>query len=60
MNLVTIVIVLVVVGFVLWIINTVIPMAKPIKIILNAVVTLAVLIWVLSAFGINIPGIQLK
>lgn len=60
MNLVTIIIVLIVVGFVLWIINTLIPMAKPIKLILNAVVTIAVLIWVLAAFGVNVPGIKLK
>lgn len=62
MSLITIVIVLVVVGFVLWLINTYIPMASPIKTILNLVVIIAVILWLLSAFGIinGIGGISLK
>jgi hypothetical protein len=52
MPLLTIVIVLVVVGFGLWLINTYIPMARPIKSILNFVVIVAVIIWLLSALGI--------
>lgn len=52
MSLVSIVIVLIVVGFLLWLINTYIPMARPIKTILNAVVVIAVIIWLLSMFGI--------
>jgi hypothetical protein len=61
MSLLYIVIVLVVVGFLLWLINTYIPMASSIKTILNAVVVIAVILWLLSAFGIiNIGNIQLK
>jgi len=56
MSLVSIVIVLVIVGFMLWLINTYIPMAAPIKTILNLVVVIAVVVWLLSAFGI-ISGI---
>lgn len=52
MSLITIVMVLVVVGFVLWLINTYIPMASSIKTILNAVVVIAVILWLLSAFGL--------
>jgi len=53
--------VLIIVGFGLWIINTYIPMAAPIKLILNAVVTIAVLIWVLAAFGvIDVSFLKLK
>jgi len=52
MSLISIVIVLVIVGFVLWLINTYIPMASSIKTILNAVVVIAVVIWLLSAFGV--------
>ena len=52
MALVPILIVLVVVGFLLWIINTYIPMAGSIKTILNAVVVIAVIIWLLTAFGV--------
>ncbi len=52
MSLISIVIVLVVVGFLLWLINTYVPMAGPIKTILNVVVIIAVILWLLSAFGI--------
>lgn len=62
MSLITIVIVLVVVGFVLWLINNYIPMAGPIKTILNLVVIIVVILWLLSVFGIipGIGGIRLK
>jgi hypothetical protein len=52
MSLVSIVIVLVVVGAVLWAINNYIPMAQPIKRILNVVVVIVVCLWLLQAFGI--------
>ncbi len=52
MPLVTIVIVLVVVGVVLWLINNFIPMASSIKTILNLVVVIAVVIWLLQVFGL--------
>ena len=46
------VIVLVVVGVLLWLINTYIPMQSTIKSILNAVVVIAVVIWLLYGFGV--------
>ena len=52
MSLVTLVIVLVVVGVILWLINSYIPMQSTIKKILNAVVIIVVVLWLLSAFGI--------
>jgi hypothetical protein len=52
MPLINIVITLIVVGVALWLINTYIPMAGSIKTILNAVVVVAVCIWVLQAFGL--------
>lgn len=52
MSLITLVIVLVVVGVVLWLINSFIPMQSSIKKILNVVVIIVVIIWLLSAFGI--------
>jgi hypothetical protein len=52
MSLITLVIVLVVVGVVLWLINRFIPMQSTIKKILNVVVIIVVIIWLLSAFGI--------
>jgi hypothetical protein len=48
----TVVITLIVVGVLLWLVNTYIPMAGSIKSILNAVVVIAVVIWLLFAFGI--------
>ena len=53
--------VLVVVGVVLWVINSYIPMQATIKKILNVVVIIAVVIWLLSAFGVigNISAIRI-
>jgi len=50
--LIQLVIVLVVVGVVLWVINSYIPMQATIKKILNVVVIIAVIIWLLSVFGL--------
>ncbi len=52
MPIVTLVIVLIVVGVLLWLVNTYIPMDGKIKSILNAVVVIAVVIWLLSVFGL--------
>jgi hypothetical protein len=52
MPLLYIVLVLIVVGIGLWLINTYIPMASPIKTILNVVVVISVVIWLLKIFGI--------
>ena len=61
MSLITIVLVLIVVGFLLWLINTYIPMAGPIKTILNVVVIIAVIVWLLNVFGIiHVGNINLK
>jgi hypothetical protein len=61
MSLLYIVVVLVVVGFLLWLINTYVPMASPIKTILNVVVVIAVVLWLLAGFGIiNLGNISLR
>lgn len=52
MPLITIVLVLIVVGVLLWLINTFIPMDSKIKNILNIVVVIVVIIWLLQAFGL--------
>ena len=52
MSLVTIVVVLIVVGVLLWLVNTYIPMDGKIKSILNAVVVIVVVLWLLQAFGL--------
>ena len=49
-------VVLVIVGVVLYLINNYVPMAAPIKTIINVVVVLAVCIWLLRVTGVvNIP-----
>jgi hypothetical protein len=60
MPLLTIVIVLIVVGVLLWLINNYIPMDGKIKSILNAVVVIVVVIWLLQAFGLlgSLSGIR--
>jgi cation transporter-like permease len=52
MPLIQLIIVLVVVGVGLWLINNFIPMEGTIKMILNAVVVIAAIVWLLSAFGV--------
>ena len=52
MSLITIVITLIVVGVLLWLVNTYIPMAGKIKRILNIVVAVVVVLWLLNIFGV--------
>ncbi len=52
MSLISIIVTLIVVGVLLWLVNTFIPMAGSIKKILNAVVVICVVVWLLFAFGI--------
>jgi hypothetical protein len=52
MPLISLVVVLIVVGVLLWLVNTYIPMDGKIKSILNAVVVIAVVIWLLQVFGL--------
>lgn len=52
MPLINIVLVLIVIGVGLWLVNAYIPMAGSIKTILNAVVVIAVCVWVLKAVGV--------
>ena len=51
MPLIQLVIILVVVGVILWVINSYIPMQSTIKKILNVVVIVVVIVWLLSVFG---------
>jgi hypothetical protein len=52
MPLINVVVVLVVVGVILYLINSYIPMAGSIKSILNGVVIIVVVLWLLSVFGL--------
>jgi hypothetical protein len=52
MSLLTILIVLIVAGVLLWLVNSYIPMDGKIKSILNVVVVIVVIVWLLKAFGV--------
>ena len=52
MPLVTVLLVLIVIGVLLWLVNTYIPMDSKIKSIFNIVVVILVIIWLLKAFGV--------
>jgi hypothetical protein len=61
MSLISLVIVLIVVGVLLWAVNKYIPMDSKIKAIMNLVVVIAVVLWLLSAFGVlgSLESIQI-
>ncbi len=52
MSLISLVVTLIVIGVLLWLVNTYIPMDGKIKKILNIVVVICVVVWLLSVFGI--------
>jgi len=52
MSLISLVVTLIVVGVLLWLVNTYIPMDAKIKKILNIVVVIAVVLWLLNVFGV--------
>lgn len=52
MSLISLAVTLIVVGVLLWLVNSYIPMDGKIKSILNAVVVICVVVWLLYAFGI--------
>jgi hypothetical protein len=60
MDLISLIVTLIVIGVLLWMINTYLPMDRKIKQILNAVVVFAVVVWLLNALGLmdSIRGIR--
>ena len=62
MSLISVVVLLVVVGVILWLVNTYIPMDGKIKQVLNVVVLIVVCIWLLQSFGIlnNVNDIRIR
>jgi len=61
MDLVQFVVVIIVVGVLLWLVNTYIPMDSKIKQILNIVVVIALVLWILKVFGLlsSLRGIRI-
>jgi hypothetical protein len=65
MSLISLAVTLIVIGVLLWLVNTYIPMDGKIKNILNVVVVICVVVWLLYAFGvlnhsgdIRVPRVQ--
>jgi hypothetical protein len=60
MSLVGLIVLLVVVGVILWAINTYIPMQDTVKKILNVAVVVALVLYLLSVFGVlhSVPDIH--
>jgi hypothetical protein len=54
MNLLSIVLVLIVVGVLLWLATTYIPMDGTLKKIIIALVVIVVVLWLLTQFGVNV------
>lgn len=52
MPILTILIVIVVAGVILWLVNSYIPMQRTIKNILNVVVVIILVVWLLNIFGV--------
>jgi hypothetical protein len=52
MTIVPLFVVLIVVGVVLYLVNTFIPMAQPVRTIINVIVILFLCLWLLDSFGL--------
>lgn len=52
MSLINVIIILIVAGFLLWLVNRYIPMDSKIKNILNIVVVIVIVLWLLNVFGV--------
>ncbi|MEX0987051.1 MAG: Thivi_2564 family membrane protein [Bacteroidales bacterium] len=61
MPLLTVIIVILVVGVLLWLVNSFIPMQRTVKGILNAVVIIILVVWLLNEFGVldNLRNIRI-
>jgi hypothetical protein len=57
MPLLNVLLIIIVVGVLLWLVNTYIPMDRKIKNILNIVVVIMIVIWLLKVFGL-LAGLQ--
>ena len=58
MDLISLVVVLIVIGILLWLVNSYVPMDPKIKNILNIVVVIAVVLWILGLFVGPLPKIH--
>lgn len=52
MSIVGLIVVLAVVGFLLWLVNTYVPMDNKVKTIINVIILFALVLWLLQVFGV--------
>jgi len=55
MPLLSVILPLIIVGLVLYLVETYIPMSPPIRVVLRVVVVLLLIVWLLQAFGLTGP-----
>lgn len=60
MSIIAVIVLLIVIGVLLWLVNTRIPMDATIKTIINVVVVILVIVWLLKVFGIWGPVTDIK
>lgn len=57
MSLIGLILVLVIVGFGLYMLETYVPMSQPIKLLIRVVVVIVIVLWLLQLFGIVGPTV---
>jgi len=57
MDLIVLVLVLALVGFLVWVITTKIPMDPMVRLVIQIVVVVAMILWLLRRFGAQIPNV---
>ncbi len=57
MDLVMLVLAIALVGCVIWAIETYIPMAPPFKILIRVIVVVALILYAIRFFGVNLPNV---
>lgn len=59
---INLIVTIIIAGVGLWVINTYIPMARPVKTILNVVVVTVICLWLMQMFGIidSIKSIRIR
>ena len=56
MDLIQLIVILLVLGIVLWLLNTYLPIAQPIKTLITALIVLVFVLWLLQAVGLFSAG----
>jgi hypothetical protein len=57
MPLITLILVIAIVGFILYLIETYIPMTAPFKLVIQVIIVIVLLLWVLQLFGVVGPTV---